>query len=535
MKKLLLVISLATLSAFSTHAQVAISKDFTYNVSKPYKVVDGSKAYFSKNDEIVTVKYGKGVFTLQKFSGPNMNEIKRTTVDKTEGFTTESYQEVNGKFYFFYSIWDKSNTKEQLFVREVDFENTKFVGPGKKIISVNGKITGGANIAGMMFGFGGSLASNKFEITKSFNEKNFIVKYRKYPESKNDKINKDVIGMYVFDYELNPIWDGEIKMPYTEKKMNNIAYSVDENGNAYILSEIINDESGRRTTKDGEPNYTIELIKIEPDQTMSNTKVTMKGKFTDNVDFFEGKNNEIVIAGFYSNSKGRGIDGFFMSKLVDESVEDIKFYEIPVDVMKMYLSDRTQNKLDKKDAKTDLKMFNMVLRNITYKEDGSMTIYGEKYYVTSYTDPKTGRTTYTYYYQEIIGAGIDKDGELLWMKKFPKNQIGSNGRGGMGYYLMTANNVDYLLFLDNVNNIQLPLNKFPKAHKDGSGGYLTGFKVDRETGETEKVSLFDTRDAKGIELFQFNTGRIIKVNEKTIAVECYKKKKEDVMVTIHLK
>ena len=176
----------------------------------------------------------------------------------------------------------------------------------------------------------------------------------------------------------------------------------------------------------------------------------------------------------------------------------------------------------------------MLLREITYQEDGSITIYGEKYYVVSHTDPKTGRTTYTYYYQEIIGAGIDKDGELLWMNKFPKNQIGGNGRGGMGYYLITTGTTDYLLFLDNVNNIQLPINKFPKAHKDGAGGYLTGFKVDRETGETEKVSLFDTRNAKGTELFQFNTGRIVKVNDKTFSVECYKKKKEDVMVTIKL-
>ena len=100
---------------------------------------------------------------------------------------------------------------------------------------------------------------------------------------------------------------------------------------------------------------------------------------------------------------------------------------------------------------------------------------------------------------------------------------------------MTAGNkYDYILFLDNVKNIELSMDQYPKRHQDGAGGYLTGFKIDTETGETEKVSLFDTRDAKGVELFQFNTGRIIKLDNNSFALECYKKKKEDVMIKVTL-
>jgi hypothetical protein len=534
MKKLAITLSLTFLCALGVNAQLKISKDFSYTISKPYGVVDGSKSYFSDGKDIVTVKYGRGVFTIQKFSGSSMDEVKRVEVDKTEGFTTESYETINGKYYFFYSIWDKEKTTEQLFAREIDFENCKFAGPGTKIISVKGKVTGGGFNAGSIFGFGAAFGGGKFHFTKSFDEKNIIVQYRKYPESKNDKVNKDVIGMYVFDFNLSPIWSGDIKMPYTEKKMNNLSYSVDAQANTYILTEIFKDETGKRHTKAGEPNYDLELIKITPDQTITNTQIKIGNKFTDDVQFFEGKNNEIIIAGFYSNSKSGGIDGFFTSKLAGDNVSEIKYYEIPVDVMKMYLSDRAQEKMEKKDGKTDLKMTNMVLREISYGNDGGITIYGEKYYVVTHYNAKTGQTTYTYYYQEIIGAGIDKNGELMWMKKFPKNQIGSSQRGGMGYYLINAGDVDYLLFLDNIANIELPMNQFPKAHKDGAGGFLTGFKVNRESGETEKVSLFDTRDAKGIQLYQFSTGRIVKVDDKTFSVECYKKKKEDVMVTIRL-
>ncbi|MBC9810993.1 hypothetical protein H9Y05_00750 [Crocinitomicaceae bacterium CZZ-1] len=529
MKKSLLALVLCASQVL--FGQLNTSTDFTYTVSNPYKVVDGSKYYFSKDNEILSVKYGRGVFTFQKFGGNKMNEIKRVEVDKTSGFTTESYEEINGKFYFFYSVWDKEATTEQLFVREIDFDGCKFIGEGKRLIKVNGKVTGGFN-AGSLFGFGASSGGGKFHFTKSYDDKKMIIQYRKYPESKNDNVNKDVIGMHVYDFEMNEVWSGDIRMPYTEKRMNNLSYSVDSDGNTYILSEIFNDDLRKRYTKEGEPNYSLELIKISPDETMTHTPIKIGDKFTDDVDFFEGKNGELVVAGFYGNSKKGGIDGFFLSKLQGDNIADVKYYEVPVDVMKMYLSDRAQEKMEKKDATQDLKMTNMLLREITYGEDGGITIYGEKHYVVSSYNPQTKTTTYTYYYQEIIGAGISADGDLRWMKKFPKNQVGGSARGGMGYYLITSGETDYLLFLDNINNIQLPMNQFPKAHRDGKGGIFTGFKVDRETGETEKISLFDTRDAKGIELFQFNTGRIVKVNDKTFSVECYKKGKEDVMVTI---
>ena len=526
MKKIALTL-LLLLSSQAIFSQVKISEDFRYTVSNPYQVVDGAKYYFSKNNEILTIKYGKGIFTFQKFSGDNMNEVKRVEVEKTTGFTVESYTEIDGKFYFFYSVWDKDNATEQLYVREIDFDECRFIDEGRRIVKVNGKITGGFTF----FGYGGG----KFDILSSYDESKVIVQYRKYPENRNDRVNKDIIGMHVFDSEMNEIWSIDAQMPYTEQKMNNLSYTVDSEGNAYIISEVYKDDSRKRRTKSGDPNYDLELIKVSAsDQSVANTPIKLKDKFTEDVRFFEGKNGELVLAGFYGNKgKGWGIDGFFLSRVQGEDVTDIQYYEVPVDVMKMYVSERTQNKLDKQDGKSDLKMQNMLLREITYDTEGGITIYGEKYYVVTHHDPKTGNTTHTYYYREIVGAGIGADGELKWMKKFPKNQVGKRGRGGMGYHLITTGSNDYLLFLDNIKNIELPLNKFPKVHKDGAGGFLTGFKVDRTTGETEKISLFDTRNAKGVNLYQFNTDRIIEINEKTFAVECYKKNKEDVMVTVY--
>lgn len=528
-KQLTFFILLLTPVAIS---QVKISDDFSYEVSNPYEVVDGFKAYFSEDNEVLAFKYGGGNFTIQRFGGEKMNEIKRGEIPKSEGFTIESVNKVGKKYYFFYSVWDRDAGNEQLFAREIDFEACKFAGEGELLFKVKGKVSGGFNAGGLL-GFGSTDGGGKFKLTSSYDESKILIQYRKKPEEKNDALNKDVIGMYVYDAEMSVVWSGDIEMPYTEKKMNNLGYSIDSDGNTYILAEVYKDETTRRYTKEGDPNFDLELIKVGvSDQELVSTRIKLKDRFITDVGFFEGSAGEIIIAGFYGNNKRGGTDGFFMSKIENNDLTDVRYYEVPVDVMKMYLSERAQEKMERKDDRGDLSMTNMVLRQIVFGEDGGITMYGERYFWVETYNPQTRTTTRTYYYQEIIGASIGADGELRWMNKFPKNQRGSAPQGGMGYYLISAGEVDYLLFLDNVKNIELSIDQYPKTHQDGQGGFLTGFKVNKSTGKAEKVSLFDTRDAKGIELFQFTTGRIVKVNNKRFAVECYKKKKEDVMITV---
>ena len=528
-----LITSVVLLFSFGVFSQVKISDDFSYTISDPYRVVDGMKSYFSKGDEVLSVKYGRGVFYFQKFSGPKLNEEKRVEVEKTTGFTAESFEEVDGKFYFFFSVWDRDAGKEQLYSREIDFDGCKFVDEGNLLFKVDGKVTGGFGFGNLIFNTG---SSGKFHFTKSFDESKLIIQYRRKPEERRDDLNKDVIGMHVYDPSMQEVWSSDVEMPYTEKKMNNLGYSIDSKGNTYVLAEVYLDNTTRRRAKDGTPNYRLELLRIDADdQSIETSAIEMDDKFIKDVGFFEGKTGEMLMAGYYGNRSNGGTDGIFMSKVTEEGdVEEKVYYEIPVDVMKLYMSERKQNRMEAKNDAKDYSMPNMVLRDLVFGADGSVTVYGERYFVKSSYNSKTGQTTYTYYYQEILVASIGSDGELKWMNKLPKNQVGSNGRGGMGYYVMPGAEYDYLLFLDNVRNIELPMTKYPKAHKDGAGGFMTGFKLSTESGEAEKISLFDTRDAKGIALYQFNTGRIVQISDQEFAVECYKKKKEDVMLKVTL-
>jgi len=122
------------------------------------------------------------------------------------------------------------------------------------------------------------------------------------------------------------------------------------------------------------------------------------------------------------------------------------------------------------------------------------------------------------------------------MRKLPKRQVGDYGRGGMGFKHMAIDGNHYFVYLDNVKNIDLALNKRPAIHKDSRGGFLTAYCLPNESGKVKKVSIFNTLDVgKNYQLYQFQTQRMVPVSENEFIVEFYKKQKEDVLVKIKVK
>jgi hypothetical protein len=120
------------------------------------------------------------------------------------------------------------------------------------------------------------------------------------------------------------------------------------------------------------------------------------------------------------------------------------------------------------------------------------------------------------------------------MKKLPKRQEGGAGFGGMSYCYFISDKNHYMIFLDNEKNMDLPLTEVPARHVDGAGGFLTAYKINDASGAAEKVSLLNTRDVNGMEVFQFAPHRIMATDVNTLVFEAYKKKKEDILVKIVL-
>ena len=505
------------------------------------------------------VKYlGRKGLSIQRFDAKAMKEVKRNLVTEVpEGIVVENVAWLGERAYFYFSQWDRPNTTEQLFYQEIDIEKCTLIGKPERLIAIEGKLTGMPLYYVYWFTLN---APNKFTFLKSHDESKLLIQSRRNPIKKNDAINHDIIGMYVFDENHKKISGNEIKMPYTEQAMDNLDYHLDSEGIPYLLARVRPDGSDKNYVGMGagkEINHHIELLKFDiPAGQIKVTKIEAEGYLLKDLWLYDGPNNNMICAGFYTaldrsllanNSREVSAnatearmlneddaDGIFIFDMKNSgSITAKNFHEIPVEVINQYERAGVQKRNEKKDKKGKAQFEELVMKEFVVQDDNSILIIGEQVYST--THYSNGRVYVIYHYDDMLMTKIDPNGKLAWMRKLPKRQESSNPMGGVGFKHITLENKHYVIFLDNVKNMDLKLNQRPAKHVDGKGGFLTAYGVEDATGKASKISIFDTKDAKGIKVKQFSTYRMIQCSKDEFVLEAYKGQKEDVMIKIKVK
>jgi len=481
-----------SLSAFSQKKDMKISWSEPFEI--PKKSYEVGFIGDSKSGYTLISHARKKSINLQKFSPSlkltNTNSIP--TKDFPKGYMIEREEEIGGKNYLFYSTWDKKSAVEKLYAQEINKEKGEFKGSPVELLSSDKKLAGML----VMTGFYQFNTAGKWRFEVSADRSRLLVRYRLKPEKKRDAVNKDIIGMTVYDASLKKQWSKEFEMPYTEKDMDNEDYQVDAKGNVYILAKVYTGEK-----KDRESHYEVLMYDKESSKpSISSFKFT--DKFVRSIAITEDKNGRMLIAGYYSKQKNGGTDGAFLLSY-DEASKSMKnvhkgFYEFPDDVIKSFETKRVQKKMEKAaDKGKDQEVANLVFRDLLIEDDGSIVLTGEQYLlvVTTTTDSK-GHVTYhyTYYYQDIYVLCVAPDGSTRWIKKIPKNQV-SGSPSGLGFHHHYDGKNHYYFFVDNAKNMNLKKDEAPATHSGGWGGLLCCVKLD-ENGKDSKSSIFDFREEK---------------------------------------
>lgn len=550
----------AFIVALGGHAQKKklLSSEYEFTLSEPYKVIDANdKYYLSQDDKVLSVKIDKRDIYVQRFDAakPGLVSVKEYEDAFPKNAVYERILLVNGKAMLFFTQWDGDKDTEQLFVQEIDFDKGEFTGGAKLILKVKGHVSGEAS--GRMMDFN---LTNKFPVNQSFDKKSFLVQYRMKPEKKNDKVSHDVIGLVGFDSDLNKTSDRKIKMPYTERRMDNLDFQLDNSGNVFTLNKIFEDDSNKdKKKKDDEvPNYHIEVFALKPgDEAFKTVKVESGQYFINKLQIYDSPDGEMILAGFYNKNLAKGgffskgeyagfdptsnCDGLLLGKLkIDGTVSQLKTYEIPVALLDQNESKKTQRKNAKKEESGESAKFtDLHSRGIKINKDGSVIFLAEQYYMKQHTTAggpnMSSRTYWTYHYNEILVAKLMPDGTMAWMKKIPKMQYGTQGRGSMSFNYFRNGTDNFLVFFDNPDNVDLPADEVPEVYSDRKKGYLTAVRIADADGAVSRGSVMNVKQADEYRLHQLSTDRMLKVNDNTMLMEAYKKGKEDVMVKVTLK
>lgn len=547
MKKTLLLLLL--FSASTLLAQKELSNSYSYSKSNPYKNFRAdNKYYFSQENQSLAIKIDGKEIAIQKFDSGKSNLIKEKIYKKSlpSNYKLEEVLEVDNRYYILYSSWNGKDHKEQLFAAEVDFKNGELLDNHKLIVSIEGKVSGKQEFELFKEGWYEMIdgTKDKFDFSTSNDKKNLLVQYKKKPEIKNDKKSYAVIGLVGFDSSLNQISEKEIKMPHAERIIKTLDYRIDNASNIYMLCKVFHSDSYKSKTKQNKAtDFHLELFFLKHgSEELKISKFDEKDKLITNLTFFDTDKDFSVLAGFYNNKKENveEINGLVVYKINrNGEFYDNVFHEIPLDAINHYENGKT--KTDKKENKNyTTKVEGLVIKNISVNNDSSLVIFSEQYYIHEYMYSSSGgmTTAHLHFYNDILATKLKPKGELDWTKKISKSQVAKSEKNNiLSFYYSNANKNHYLFFLDNIKNIDLPLEDMPAIYGERPDVYLAAYKIADSNGEITKTAVMQPEIIKGFYLDTFIIKKMYKTDENSFQLETLNRenKKENFMMKFMIK
>jgi uncharacterized protein YxeA len=461
----------------------------------------GSWANDKYNFGYISIFQNSKKLYAEQFELKSLNFKSETIIklpDLSKNYTMEGDYAFDSNNYWIYSDWDRKAEKELLYA--VNLGATATTGNVDiKLLMENPRLAGVVRTTG-----GPSLiVYGKYKIRQDAAKKLLLVTYKIFPEDKNDKLRKDKIGHYVFDERMNKLWSGEFQMPYANGIMDNIDFSIDGKGNAYMLVKVYDSEArSELNTTTGKAGYHLEILKFTSDGKMSPVVISAGEYFVRETYFGENQDHKIVVSFTYTKAaKDLLLKGIFVATL-DETVK--------LHTSKDGFRDFPQLLPDEKGSGSFTPTI-LLIRNLLFEKDGSILAVFEVYDVEKETTHRSSSMnnigTYfhkiTYHYRDILAYKIGKDGNFEWTKTIPKKQYETYYSGTLGFKLFSDAEGYYFLYTDDKRNTPLPKDEVPYKYQTGYAGQLVLSRIDKAGNINKEVLLENKAEDMSISLRNF--------------------------------
>ncbi|PCJ00898.1 MAG: hypothetical protein COB15_02155 [Flavobacteriales bacterium] len=492
-------------------------------IGKPYLYKNEKvKQYFSYEGGMLAVKASGGRVTIQTYDTDKLTLKKvKSFTNFPAGFVFEDCIELKGRFFLFYSNWDKNTNKQQLFAREIDLVNCDLKGE-KSIFNIEGKIK-----RTPISSFANKLYPRRFKIITSLGKTNLAIIYIKSDVNSSGGIE----CLNVFDVDLNIKWEKEewtISSSWPDYIIDSqeSIYSFTDNYLSSNISKNIN-----ITKYDANLNWvsSLKTIKLR-ENTMGKGKVIE----VDRVVMYSGGYTNFPKKSLTHNIKyNNKMNGIFYVDLTNwYKSSEIHYFDIPLKLINENISRVEINKNIKNELEGEVivGMGELNPLKIERLKDGSLIFFREERSIKEHSN-QHGDLRPTFYYKYLLVSKVNKEGEHLWIKKLPRKFYSANKYESTISFIQ-GNKNDYIVYIDNIKNLN-PTSSIPLM-QNGSDGYLSAFSINKETGNFKKVFLFETKKINKLNISDFKLSKIVSKTKGEFIFEVYKKKKEDVLIKVKL-
>lgn len=439
------------------------------------------------DDHVYMVMNKKKELLVQKMNGALTSlysEPLELEIDKKE-LSLEDVMVIGDRILAFARFYDKKADVNTLYMRAFDEARMSPKGPWRELASYSSK----------------KVFAGGFGVTLSPNEKHLLVHINlPYEKDQPERFN-----LKVYDSEVNPAWEREATLPYTDKEFSVEDFGIDAAGDVLIIGvKYAEKREAKAMKRAGKPAYDYHILTYAAKGDVQDQMVKAGEHFLQDLTLtLDSSMTDILCGGFWGVKGTNKVRGAFFMSLdpVTKAVKHESYKEFSDDFITQYMTAKEEEKAKKKAERKeeDLELYEYDLRDIVRRDDGGAVLVGEQYYwyttTTCYTNQNGGqtcRTNYHYVYNDIIVINIAPDGNIDWAATVPKRQHTVNDGGYFSSFGLEVKGSNlYLVYNDNGKNLFLAAgDKFERTDFQGKSSIVTLATVNID-GHVTREALFD--------------------------------------------
>lgn len=272
--------------------------------------------------------------------------------------------------------------------------------------------------------------------------------YSALPNSFNDS---EKIEISIFDKQFRQISQNSYILKYDENLGEDRYYYVDNQGNAYILS-LVKEENEILFSRETEKNV-YELMAFTERGTKTRVYTfSVKNHYISDFYVITDLNGDIVLTGFYSEKNYTGVAGTVYYK-IRQNTDSINIVRI-----KPFSTDFLARFMKKRKAEKGNELYDFYINQLVINSKNEILMVAEQQFLSHFSYP-SNRKSLVYNYNSLIVAKFDSLGRQMWINKVSKQQEDRDNSGDFSSYALMEHGDSLLFFFnDNPNNL---FNKHP--------------------------------------------------------------------------
>lgn len=243
------------------------------------------------------------------------------------------------------------------------------------------------------------------------------------------KINEQTIHLATLNEEGISMWDRELALPYGSELAQVHQCAIDDYENVYLMSGKNPTKGFNRELRTAAGRYLVFHFNYAENK-LKEFDISLKDKQVVAAKGMLTKNNEMIVAGYYSNDYSFNVAGTFMFRISPDGpkLENAAYTALPEDIIVKIIGER--------DAKRRPEIENLYLDYLFVKNE-KLYLIGERFDINErvFMDPATGRTMVEtiHYYEDIVVVIGDFTGKITYTSSIPKIQYSTFDRDKCGY------------------------------------------------------------------------------------------------------